>query len=136
MDYLVQVIRKGSIVQSAQGNTLASVQAWADRAEGGPLTWQDFESHHGANSNHDEERSYEIRVLPDASGVMVLLDPTSVNHSEHDVYVHATPGLGLGVTCRSCGVDLCWNRFDLTWADINRYVKGDTPPMKEKVGRA
>lgn len=52
-----------------------------------------------------------------------------MDHTNHDIFVHSTPGLGLGVTCRTCAKDLCWDRFDMTLSDITQYVTGAIPPM-------
>lgn len=52
-----------------------------------------------------------------------------MDHSDHDVTVAQTPGIGVHAYCSTCAVDLVWNEFDLPFKTLVEYVTGVRPPM-------
>lgn len=54
------VIRKGDVVDVIVDTDVTKLKAEAAKIDGSPLTWQSVWGNHGAHSNNDEEKVYEI----------------------------------------------------------------------------
>lgn len=60
--YVLIVTRRGIVIGVFEGNNQYRLKMHAERLDGVALTWQDYLSHVGAHSRHDEERTYTVHL--------------------------------------------------------------------------